>query len=390
VHAQPEQGASCPVCDASGAEAFLHRPSVPVHQNLLYDTPDAARAVARGELDLRACAACRFIFNAAYDPRLLSYGPGYENSQDASPAFSAHLQALVRRVASSPECRNGRVVEVGCGKGTFLRRLLAEPGVRAEAIGFDPAYVGPTTELDGRLGFERELYSRENAVDADVVVCRHVVEHVPDPVELLRTASATRLFVETPSLEWILEHRVPWDFFYEHCSLFTAAALTVAIERAGYRAVSVQPVFGGQYLWAEASHGAAQPVAAQAQPFDELVAGYDGPLVTARVSALVRQLAADGPTMIWGAGAKGATLCDLIDPDASLLAGVVDLNPAKHGRYVAGTGHPIVSAEEAVERGIATAVVLNPNYTAEVSSLLTALGSGATTLDLTLEAARCD
>ena len=29
---------TCPVCDSADTEPFLHRPGVPVHQNLLFDT----------------------------------------------------------------------------------------------------------------------------------------------------------------------------------------------------------------------------------------------------------------------------------------------------------------------------------------------------------------
>lgn len=397
MHGRADTNPACPVCGAVGSAPFLHRPSVPVHQNLLYDTSADARAVPHGELDLRVCISCQFIFNTAFDPGLLTYGASYENSQDASPTFSAHIDGLVQLLARRPELRGGDVVEVGCGKGVFLRRLLAQPGVDARAVGFDPAYVGPETELDGRLRFERDFYGPATVVAADTVVCRHVVEHVADPVLLLLTAGSTatperpvRLFVETPCLEWILQHSVPWDFFYEHCSLFTAPSLAFALARAGFGAVDVNPVFGGQYLWAEATTAASEPAqTSSGDAFAALVLAYDAQVSAAVVSRFVRDLISAGPTMVWGAGAKGATFCDLVDPDGSLLAGVVDVNSAKQGRYIAGTGHAIVSPEQAVALGIMTAVVLNPNYTREVASLLAGLGSTARACDLTMEALPC-
>jgi len=36
------------VCAAANTEVFLVRRGVPVHQNVLFDTPQAARAIARG------------------------------------------------------------------------------------------------------------------------------------------------------------------------------------------------------------------------------------------------------------------------------------------------------------------------------------------------------
>jgi hypothetical protein len=385
----PAESPPCPVCIGDATESLLVRRSVPVHQNLLFNTPEEARDVARGDLELHFCAACGFVFNAAFDSALLAYGVSYDNSQDASPAFSAHVEELVGRLASRADVRSGHVLEIGCGKGTFLRRLMDE-APDASAIGFDPSYVGPDSELDGRLRFERRFYGTDADVAADAVVARHVIEHVADPVGLLRTVAATanenpvRLFLETPSVEWILLNGVPWDFFYEHCSLFDARSLTVALDRAGFATVGVDRVFGSQYLWAEGTTSGAEASATlDRDDLDALVRTFDFAAATERVAARVRQFAEDGVTMVWGAGAKGATFCDLVDPSGSLLGGAVDLSPAKQGKHLAGTGHPILSPEQAVAHGIMTAVVLNPNYTREVAHLLAALGSDAATCDLT-------
>src|SRR5262249_12083628 len=89
-----------------------------------------------------------------------------------------------------------------------------------------------------------------------------------------------------------------------------------------------------------------------------------------------------GPVMAWGAGAKGATFCNLADPAARLLAGVVDVNPAKQGKYLPGTAHPILSPEAAVSAGLTAALVLNPNYVAEVADRIARLGSAAAVIDL--------
>jgi hypothetical protein len=95
---------------------------------------------------------------------------------------------------------------------------------------------------------------------------------------------------------------------------------------------------------------------------------------------LLGQLAAAGPVVVWGAGAKGVTFCNLADPNARRVTGVVDVNPAKQGHYLPGTGHPILAPSAAADA--AAAVVLNPNYTAEVTDALRRLGSRAAVIDL--------
>lgn len=376
---------ACPVCDAPHLTPFLYRTAVPVHQNLLYDSPEAARTATRGDLDLRVCGRCGFVLNAAFDPALLQYGPAYENTQNHSPAFDAYTDELVEHLIGA-EVRSGRVVEVGCGKGTFLVKLLSHPQSRCNGTGFDPSYLGPEAVLGGRLRFARTFYGPETAVPADVVLCRHVIEHVPDALSLLRTIRAaagdeTRVYFETPCVEWVFRNQVPWDLFYEHCSLFTAHSLGLALTRAGFRVTAVRYVFGGQYLWAEAIAGPGDWPTNDTNTA-RLAAGFADAERDrlARWTQLLERLAADGPVMVWGAGAKGVTFCNLADRDARRVSGVVDVNPAKQGHYLPGTAHPILAPAAATEA--AAVIVLNPNYTAEVADALGRLGSRAAVIDL--------
>ncbi len=419
---------TCPVCDSPDTESFLRRQGVPVHQNQLFDTPAAARAIARGDLEMRACGACGFVFNAVFDPARVDYGPAYENSQDCSPAFNTHLDQLADHIVTERGVRTGRIVEVGCGKGGFLRKLLAHPRNTCDAVGFDPAYLGPAEILGGRARFVTDFYGPGTAVPADAVTCRHVIEHIPKPLDLLRTVRAgvgasggTRVFFETPCAEWILRNRVPWDFFYEHCSLFTAGSLSLALERAGFVVTSVRHIFGGQYLWAEGEtknlspqppplrregeQGAESPGASAARqssappPFLGEGVGGRGSSRLARAfaaeererlaawDAILAETCARGLVFAWGAGAKGVTFCNLADPHRERLAGVVDVNPAKQGKYLPGTGHPIVSP--AAVRDAAAVLVFNPNYITEVRAMIERLGARAEVIDPMQEAAPC-
>jgi SAM-dependent methyltransferase len=386
----------CPVCYSADTFEFLRRGSVPVHQNLLLETADAARGLARGDLAMCLCAACGFGFNAAFRPELLDYGRRYDNAQNWSPAFDAYVDGLVRDLVEGG-VRDCRVVEVGCGKGTFLTKLVAWPGAGNTGHGFDPTYVGPDEALDGRLRFERCFYGAECAnVPADVVVCRHVIEHVPRPLGLLRSVRAAlagspgaRVFFETPCLEWVLRQQVTWDFFYEHCSLFTASSLVAALTRAGFADIAIRHVFHGQYLWLEArAAGAAAPAGGDTREVAALARAFarEDRRRLHGWEELVGLLAARGRVAVWGAGAKGVTFCNLLDPNCRLLHCVIDVNPAKQGQFVAGTGHRIVGPERLRAEGVGAVLVLNPIYTAEVAAQVTWVAPGVAVLDAMHEA----
>jgi len=371
---------------------FLERDAVPVQQNVLMPDRQSALDIAKGTLRLASCADCGFVFNSAFEPAKLSYGATYDNNQCCSPAFASHVSGLVRHLVTERGVRNTRIVEVGCGDGSFLKQLV-EAGAGNVGVGFDTSYVGPAEDLGGRVRFVRDYFGPASAgVAADVVICRHVIEHVPDPVALLRSirqfAPGARVFFETPDVEWILRGRALWDFFYEHCSYFSADSLGTAFETAGYRVGRVRRVFHDQYLWIEAEPAPAsapQPAARDAGRVPALAAEF-GEAESRLVGgwrSLVERLAGAGGVALWGAGAKGVTFANLVDPDRRLVDCVVDIYPVKQGKYVPGTGHAITAYTSLPRRGVRTALLMNPNYYGEVAATLASARMEVELIDLT-------
>ena len=367
--------ATCPVCQRLSSAPAVYRNRVPVHQNILISTPDEARNIGRGELSLHVCEACGFGWNAAFDPGLLSYGEAYDNTQSCSPCFDAYTDTLVQEILGDPSLRDARFVEVGCGKGAFLRKVVAGAGARAIGWGFDPSYLGPDEELGGRLRFVRTFYDERSAkIGADALFCRHVIEHVADPLALLASvrgalasSPGARVFFETPCLRWILEHQVVWDLFYEHCSLFTGESLAAAFRSTGFRVEQVRHVFGGQYLWLEATLGEEAP-SHSAGDLPRLASQFalqEAQLVD-KWRVLTQSLREGGGVCVWGAGAKGVSFVNLVDPERVLIDCVVDINRAKQGKYIPGTGHAIVSPSMLEDSSVRTALILNPNYHEEI------------------------
>lgn len=387
----------CPVCESGPAYSFLERNDVPVHQNLLADSREGALASPTGTLSMCVCRTCGFVYNAAFDLKRMSYDSRYDNTQTCSPQFEQYVEGLVSHLVNECGIRGKTVVEVGCGKGDFIRRLVEYPGSEICGIGFDPTYVGPDESHGGKLRFERNFYDEGAAsVPADVVICRHVIEHVPEPLELLRAvrrAVAKRpnalVCFETPSVEWILEQQVVWDFFYEHCSIFSPRSLARAFQSAGFDVASVSAVFGGQYMWLEAKPVAGLKVESYdpssvvllAQRFERAAS-----LLREQWAAALKRAAITAPNGrrrvgVWGAGAKGVTFANLIDPAATAVHCFIEVNPAKRGKYVPGTGHRIIGPDEIEAEGLGTILVLNPNYFEEMHDYLRVNGSSAVLID---------
>ncbi|HEY1977502.1 MAG TPA: methyltransferase domain-containing protein [Candidatus Baltobacteraceae bacterium] len=376
---------NCKVCGSAHTLPFLERLGVPAGQNEVLRDERSAKAVVLGDLRMFVCRDCGFVFNAAFDPKKAPYGPTYDNNQLCSGVVSGYVGELVRHIVEDRKVKGCRVVEVGCGSGAFIRQLVADPAYGNTGIGFDPSYQGPDADLDGRLRFERRYYGEsESEYPADVVLCRHVIEHVAEPMQLLdgvrralKSAAEPRVFFETPCVEWILRNGVVWDFFYEHCSLFSADSLATAFELNGFNVDRVGHLFNGQYLLLEATLGASEGKrSASGGAVARLAVDYqrEEPRLLGEVEQRIRSLAAGSKLALWGAGAKGVTLANLIDPERKLVDCVVDINPNKVGAFIPKTGHPIVSYEQLPSRGVTRALLMNPNYAGECRDLVAKAG----------------
>jgi SAM-dependent methyltransferase len=114
------------------------RPRVPVLQNRVYSTRSEAVAAPAGRIELLVCERCGFGHNAAFDPQLVEYDEHYDN-QVPSRVMDAHYRSLVDRLAQRFALDGGLVLDVGCGKGTFLH-TAASMLSRMRGIGIDPSY----------------------------------------------------------------------------------------------------------------------------------------------------------------------------------------------------------------------------------------------------------
>lgn len=375
---------SCILCGNQVEPALIVRERVPLFLNQTYPTAADAMRAPIGRFELIYCDACKFAFNGSFDPDRMIYGPGYENEQGHSLMFQHHQDEMIGRILGTGHMHSRPFVEVGCGQGDFLKRLAARPE-RADVrlYGMDPCYRGaadPRRNLRFLACRVDDVGDASEVNAASTVLLRHVIEHIPRPIEFLKSllrkhilVEDSHLFLETPALEWIVSNYMFMDLFYEHCSYFSRTALFSLMTSVGCSGVSVDPVFGSQYFWAT---GVLAPrTGPRSLPATTLSAtvmrhfAAAGRLVQANWLDQIRVAATRGPVAIWGAGAKGVTVATLLDPCRKFLECLIDINPLKQGRFIAVSGHLIRSLQDAHRAGVRTAFVVNPNYFEEVRAL---------------------
>lgn len=377
---RPERPA-CPVCAAEGA-VFMNLPAMPVLIGIQFETAEDARASRRGPIRLACCPHCSFIWNAAFDPGLLDYDTRYDNSLHYSDVFQAYTQRVVNRLVRAYDLRAKTILEIGCGKGDFLEMLCSAGNNRG--IGFDPSYEGDLTPADGTLKFVRDMFSDKYSCSGVNLICsRFVLEHIPQPgsfIEMIRNAIGDRpgavVYVEVPNVEFILRGQSVWDIIYEHCSYFSPASLARIFCDRGFRIGRLAPAFSGQFLCIDAIADTGEngrPLRRHEISTIATEVGLFGAEYDRRVRQWRERLAAwkssGRRAVAWGAGAKAVGFLNMIEAGDE-IAGVVDINPNKHRKYLAGTGHRILSPDELSLSPPDVVIILNPIYRDEIGGRL--------------------
>ncbi|MGC8603011.1 MAG: methyltransferase domain-containing protein [Desulfomonilaceae bacterium] len=345
-----------------------------------------------GELNMFVCKDCGFVFNSTYDINKIGFGPRYDNVPDYSPVALDYQEKLIKYLLIERRIQNKKILEIGCGQAGFLKQLVVKPEYGNTGLGFDPSYRGEGNLFEGRLQIERSYFPKDDpTIQADVAMCRQVIEYASDPVSFLKDikralidSSESRLFLETGCIDWILTNSAFCDIYYESGSRFSISSIERAANLAGLQLVSVDRVFGGKYLWFEMCiwRGQQTPVedprslAEKASHFQENEKRMVQSLKNKIASIIPKKVA------IWGASAKGTTLASLVDPSGELITCLVDINPNKQGCFIPVTGHPIARFSDLPQIGVTTAIVTNSNYFGEISNMLVSAGVEISLLDL--------
>lgn len=367
----------CLICRAADVAPLDERDAIPIAQNLIFHDQREARACPTGTLRMVRCMSCGFSWNSAFNSILLTYDQSYENNQSLSGIFSRHLEDVADRIhAGSGDGDDLTIVEVGCGQGYFLEWLEKRfDGRLSNLVGFDPAFrdnsMIPELARVETCYFNSET-SRRLDIRPDIIVTRHVIEHVDDPIEFLTALRevcepGTSIFVETPTIQWILDNNAVHDLYYEHCSVFDVESLRLALEKTGFAVDRVDLMLEGQYMLASArAADGVVPSQRADKPHNAAYRDQRQAYLDGWRERLSRDAAAGERVALWGASSKGVTLATLIRNEENAPQCAIDINPARDGTYMPLSGMPVVSPARARALSITKAYVMNPAYFEEI------------------------
>ncbi|MCX7724122.1 MAG: class I SAM-dependent methyltransferase [Thermodesulfovibrio sp.] len=331
---------------------------LPKFQNVTYSSYQEAIQCPVGDVELIQDEFNGIVFNRAYEATE-KYDKNYNNDQSVSNIFKEHLNWVYRII--NPFTKKKRILEIGCGKGYFLEFLLS---AGLDAYGVDPAYEG------GNSRVIRSYYPCEFNLKFDFIILRHVLEHIPKPLDFLQSIRNLNenalIYIEIPCLEWIVKNKAWFDIYYEHVNYFRISDFRNIFGKV----LKEGRFFGGQYIYTIADLNSLKT-----EPVSNILKFRFPDDFTASVefySTKIKEWKKRGmKVVVWGAASKGVIFTLFLHRNSVYVDWVVDINPAKIGRYLPLTGYKVISPAELIKIAPSKTKVLimNSNYYDEIRSL---------------------
>jgi len=374
----PVKRTSCAACGHIELDQFLDLGDSPIADAY---TATADEAVERFPLQVAVCAKCRLVQLLEVVDHDVLFGTGYSFYSSASAPLSAYHAAYARDLLRRyPDLARRGVVEVGCNDGDMLRHFAGYP-----AVGVDPA-GGPAATAIGRgldvlvrpFGLAAAHDIRDRRGRAGIVVANHVLAHVADVADVLAGIRALLApdgvaMVEVQYLPDLLVNNAFDLVYHEHRNFFSLSSLEQAASRHGLfvSAAALTDRQGGSLrvtLTTEPQPSVTVDALRASERWLDNWGAYEGMqgrverIRTRLLDLIAAELRAERTVAGCGAPAKATTLLNFCGLTRNELRLVTDTTPAKQGRYIPGTGIPILAPVE-VAGGIDTYLCLAWNYT---------------------------
>ncbi|MGI5871366.1 MAG: methyltransferase domain-containing protein [Bacillota bacterium] len=354
------------------SDEFL-RPCLFCQSKNLTDVSEAGKGLRVRELGrkidikLTVCNDCGLLFqNPLVEKELLQrylekHYTGFKNidlavERPINQVTCSQRDFLLKHIHYKPE-DPVRLLEIGCYEGDFLR-LFAD--YRWELRGIEPSESGAAyAEKKYGLKIDRSLMEEVEFKpgEYDVIVLRHVLEHILDPGEQI-----ARLYESISPNGYIYivvpNAKTPWIsitngfFTLEHITHFTIATLGNLLRKAGFEVIAVDDQPNFVEIRMIGKKVAEKPVFRMSNDRDDIlqaIHSYQTERQRLREEVhqrLVGLVAESGKTrvVIYGAGGHTEDLLELFDFSQFHVLGIADKNRSRQGESF--YGYEIIPPEQ--------------------------------------------
>ncbi len=341
------------------------------------DIPDAKAVKGdRGvTLGLYQCEMCGLV---QFDCEPVSYYRDVIRAGGFTTTMTGLRREQYRRMIETYDLKGKKFIEVGCGRGEFIKVLTEFP---VSVAGMEhKADLVDIARADG-LCVWREFPERGDqnfeGGPYDVFLSFNFLEHQPDPSVMLQAiyhnlSEDGMGLVTVPALEYIAEQGSYYELIRDHIAYYSMDTLRELLERNGFQVLeeelinrdTIAMTVKKMPLTDQTLQNVGEEVRDDALA-RSLQAGYYK--VQEEIDAWTANLTAAGRTLaLWGAGHQGFTLA------ATTKLGdcaryIIDSAPFKQGRFAPASHLPIVPPEHFYEEPVDAVLIVAPGYTDEIA-----------------------
>lgn len=324
------------------------------------DSPDDPEI--KYELKLLGCQHCHLVQLSEIVPDYILWSD-YTFYSGTSPGLVSYMERFARRVQQSYGTPNN-VLEIACNDGTLLSMLPGHTKVGIDAA-VGPVEAAQSKGLDARLG----LFGTQSAIGLvdryglfDLVVAQNVMAHVTDLEDFvtgIRTVLAPggHAIIEVQSLEDLVLGNQFDHIYHEHRFFFSRRSIVDTLARYGLRPMTLTktPMQGGSHrIVCELAGSAAHQIYdAGIADVNHLATGLQSraDYLKNQIRTMMMEQSVNDVIAGWAASAKSATLLNWTGVD-EYLTYILDLTPAKIGKYTPGSHLPVVGPGDRPEPDI--------------------------------------
>ena len=365
----------CPICLSGDIEIFFSLKNSPLLQNVLFETEDAAKSIERVNVNFMYCQNCRFVFNPQFHESKIDYTEKYNNNQMASGKYRQYIDTLTDTVIQECQLNSvSRILEIGCGNGYFLSQLQKKLH-NQNIVGYDPAYNG---QYDMSGFIQKSYFKRKEGENFNLIIMRHVFEAMLNFNEVLSTVASamdgyTKLFIETPNLDYIIEQKDFSLMYHEVPRYYSAKAIQCLLNQYDLEIQQVHLLFNGNNLGIFACRrpelSTLREISTKLEEFKKIVSQHK-------------------KVLIWGISGRAISILTHLGLAKEQVQFGVDIDKDKQGKFIPVTGQLILSPDQALSFGADLIIVANANYLDEIKNTLSFNGKFLT-LDGMLHDEKC-
>lgn len=383
---------TCSMCGSSNALLLFTHEKNFVSSSVLDAEPNMPKP--RVILTLSQCIDCGFIYNADFDATVINTqysSQGYISRKNVSGAMSANIvaikDAILTNYATHKRERNTvhstkpKLLEIAPGSGDLLAALAPECDF---IYTIDPSLVSldiPNIHHHKHIqAFFDDKVATQIAHNIDLVVFRHLLEHIEDAGAFLRTvvqivASQALIYIEVPNTPKILSTLRFYELFNDHCGYHQKGVLCDFMAKLSCKCVSEILLYNGQHLglfFIKNGENLA-PIEKSLHNKSEIIF-YDkklGEALNRKICELNTLLKQYSKIALYGAGAHGNTIITYLESEnLDKIKLCFDLDVRKQGYFLQSSNIIIKKPCKADFFGIECVLVSSPLYNKEICKFL--------------------